>query len=133
MPTNVLLNNQNESSTVDTNMNVDLYRYTNDDNDSQSGNQGIGIVETNIDDSQAEVVHQERDESDIPNQLFVEVALITEPVKTLLQHQTRGIPKPTYEPELSSRVKYPMSYYMSNHRLIESNVICKSIMYCIYS
>jgi hypothetical protein len=48
------------------------------------------------------VVHQERDKSDIPNQLFVEVALITKPIKTLPQHQTRGIPKPTYEPELSS-------------------------------
>jgi hypothetical protein len=51
MPTNVLSNNQNESNIVDTSMNVDLYRYTNDDNDSQSGNQDIGIVETNSDDS----------------------------------------------------------------------------------
>jgi hypothetical protein len=68
------------------------------------------------------VVHQERDKSDIPNQLFTEVALITEPIKTLPQHQTRGIPKPTYEPELSSRVKYHMSHYMSNHHLTESNM-----------
>lgn len=25
----------------------------------------------------------------------------------------RGIPKPTYEHEISSKVKYPMSYYIS--------------------
>ncbi|KAL6332594.1 hypothetical protein AAG906_009017 [Vitis piasezkii] len=33
----------------------------------------------------------------------------------------KGIPKPTYEPELSTKVKYPMSNYVSNHRLSESN------------
>ena len=43
------------------------------------------------------------------------------PRKQLPPRQTRGIPKPTYEPELSSKVKYPMSHYVSNHRLSESN------------
>ena len=43
------------------------------------------------------------------------------PRKQLTPCQTRGIPKPTYEPELSSKVKYPMSHYLSNHRLSESN------------
>jgi hypothetical protein len=57
MPTDVLPNNQNESSIVDTSMNVDLYIYiyiyiyANDDNDSQSGNQDMGIVMTSSDDS----------------------------------------------------------------------------------
>ena len=43
------------------------------------------------------------------------------PRKQLPVSQTRGIPKPTYEPGLSSKVKYPMSHYVSNHRLSESN------------
>ena len=43
------------------------------------------------------------------------------PRKQLQQRQTRGIPKPTYEPELSSKVKYLMSHYVSKHRLFESN------------
>ena len=43
------------------------------------------------------------------------------PRKQLLPRQTRGIPKPTYELKLSSKVKYPMSHYVSNHRLSESN------------
>ena len=43
------------------------------------------------------------------------------PRKQLPLRQTRGIPKPTYEPELSSKVKYPISHYVSNHRLSESN------------
>ena len=57
MPTDVLPNNQNESSRVDTSMNVDIYIYiyiyiyANDDNDSQSGNQDMGIVKTSSDDS----------------------------------------------------------------------------------
>jgi hypothetical protein len=61
MPTDVLPNNQNESSRVDTSMNIYIYIYiyiyANDDNDSQSGNQDMGIVKTSSDDSQAEVVH----------------------------------------------------------------------------
>lgn len=40
------------------------------------------------------------------------------PSEQLPHHHTRGIPKrPTYEPELSSKVRYPMSNYVSNHRL----------------
>ena len=49
-------------------------------------------------------------------------AVVSEPLrKQLPPRQTRGIPKPTYELELSSKVKYPMSHYVSNHRLSESN------------
>ena len=59
-----------------------------------------------------------------PNQSLVEdgpTVMSKPPIKQLPSHQTRGIPKPTYEPELSSKVKYPMSHYVSNHRLSESN------------
>ncbi|RVW22589.1 Retrovirus-related Pol polyprotein from transposon RE2 [Vitis vinifera] len=42
-------------------------------------------------------------------------------MKRLPHRHNRGIPKPTYEPELSTKVKYLMSNYVSNHRLSESN------------
>ena len=42
-------------------------------------------------------------------------------MKWLSHRHNRGIPKPTYEPELSTKVKYPMSNYVSNHRLSKSN------------
>ena len=88
---------------------------------------------------QSELVNQEAGELDmsgqqfgsedvfteIPNQLsFVEGVLNLEPdpfMKRLPHRHNRGIPKPTYEPELSTKVKYPMSNYVSNHRLSESN------------
>ena len=62
--------------------------------------------------------------TDTPNQLPAKdgpTVMSEPPRKQLPPHQTRGIPKPTYEPELSSKVKYPMSHYVSNHRLSESN------------
>ena len=77
-----------------------------------------------------EVVDQPPSESlapqviDTPNQSPAEDgrAVVSEPPrKQLPLHQTRGIPKPTYEPKLSSKVKYPISHYVSNHRLSESN------------
>ena len=62
---------------------------------------------------------------EIPNQSsFAEGVLNLEPdpfMKWLPHCHNRGIPKPTYEPELSTKVKYPMSNYVSNHRLSESN------------
>ena len=63
-------------------------------------------------------------ETDTPNQSPAEdgPAVVSEPPrKQLPPRQTRGIPKPTYEPKLSSKVKYLMSHYVSNHRLSESN------------
>ncbi|WKA11436.1 hypothetical protein VitviT2T_028934 [Vitis vinifera] len=42
-------------------------------------------------------------------------------MKRLPHRHNRGIHKPTYESELSTKVKYPMSNYVSNHRLSESN------------
>lgn len=62
--------------------------------------------------------------TDMPNQSFADDVpdLESEPSRKQLPPRcTRGIPKPTYEPELSSKIKYPMSCYMSNHRLSESN------------
>ncbi|KAL6339865.1 hypothetical protein AAG906_034953 [Vitis piasezkii] len=59
--------------------------------------------------------------TEIPNQSSsVEGVLNLEPdpfMKQLPHHHNRDIPKPTYEPELSTKVKYPMRNYMSNHRL----------------
>nr|CAN62086.1 hypothetical protein VITISV_035123 [Vitis vinifera] len=63
--------------------------------------------------------------TEIPNQSSsTEGVLNLEPdpfMKRLPHRHNRGIPKPTYEPELSSKIKYPMSNYVSNHRLFESN------------
>ncbi|RVW51857.1 Retrovirus-related Pol polyprotein from transposon TNT 1-94 [Vitis vinifera] len=63
--------------------------------------------------------------TEIPNQSSsVEGVLNLEPdpfMKRLPHRRNRGIPKPTYEPELSTKVKYPMSNYVSNHCLFESN------------
>ncbi|RVW39463.1 hypothetical protein CK203_101509 [Vitis vinifera] len=68
--------------------------------------------------------------TEIPNQSSsVEGVLNLEPdpfMKRLPHRHNRGIPKPTYEPELSTKVKYPMSNYVFNHRLSESN---KSFVY----
>ena len=53
--------------------------------------------------------------TDIPNQLHAKEIpnLIFEPFKKWLSHHhTRGIPKPTYELELSSKTKFPMSLYI---------------------
>ncbi|WKA12263.1 hypothetical protein VitviT2T_029673 [Vitis vinifera] len=63
--------------------------------------------------------------TEIPNQSSsVEGVLNLEPdpfMKRLPHRHNRGIPKPTYEPELSTKVKYLMSNYVSNHHLSESN------------
>ncbi|WJZ94687.1 hypothetical protein VitviT2T_013525 [Vitis vinifera] len=88
---------------------------------------------------QSELVNQEAGELDMSGQQFgsedvfteipnqsssVERVLNLEPdpfMKRLPHRHNRDIPKPTYEPELSTKVKYPMSNYVSNHRLSESN------------
>ncbi|RVW31698.1 Retrovirus-related Pol polyprotein from transposon TNT 1-94 [Vitis vinifera] len=88
---------------------------------------------------QSELVNQEVGELDMSGQQFgsedvfteipnqsssVEGVLNLEPdpfMKRLPHRHNRGIPKPTYEPELFTKVKYPMSNYVSNHRLSESN------------
>ncbi|RVW16914.1 Retrovirus-related Pol polyprotein from transposon TNT 1-94 [Vitis vinifera] len=88
---------------------------------------------------QSELVNQEVGELDMRGQQFgsedvfteisnqsssVEGVLNLEPdpfMKRLPHRHNLGIPKPTYEPDLSTKVKYPMSNYVSNHRLSESN------------
>ncbi|WKA05153.1 hypothetical protein VitviT2T_023135 [Vitis vinifera] len=88
---------------------------------------------------QSELVNQEAGELDMSGQQFgsedvfteipnqsssIEVVLNLEPdpfMKRLPHRHNRGIPKPTYELESSTKVKYPMSNYVSNHRLSESN------------
>ncbi|WKA11750.1 hypothetical protein VitviT2T_029220 [Vitis vinifera] len=88
---------------------------------------------------QSELVNQEAGELDMSGQQFgsedvfteipnqsssVESVLNLEPdpfMKRLPHRHNRGIPKPIYEPELSTKVKYLMSNYVSNHRLSKSN------------
>ncbi|RVW42615.1 Retrovirus-related Pol polyprotein from transposon TNT 1-94 [Vitis vinifera] len=88
---------------------------------------------------QSELVNQEVGEFDMSGQQFGSEDVFTEipnqsssvedvlnleldPFMKRLPHRyNKGIPKPTYEPELSTKVKYPMSNYVSNHRLFESN------------
>ena len=42
-------------------------------------------------------------------------------MKCLSHRHNIGISKTTYEPKLSSKVRYPMSNYLYNHRLSELN------------
>ncbi|RVW94488.1 Retrovirus-related Pol polyprotein from transposon RE1 [Vitis vinifera] len=97
------------------------------------------IISLGDESGQSELVNQEAGELDMSGQQFgsedvfteipnqsssVEGVLNLEPdpfMKRLPHRHNRGIPKPTYEPELSTKVKYPMSNYVSNHRLSESN------------
>ncbi|RVW94721.1 Retrovirus-related Pol polyprotein from transposon TNT 1-94 [Vitis vinifera] len=62
---------------------------------------------------------------EIPNQSLSAQGVLNlelDPFMKQFPHRhNRGIPKPTYEPELSTKVKYPMSNYVSNHRLSKSN------------
>ncbi|WKA08172.1 hypothetical protein VitviT2T_025916 [Vitis vinifera] len=87
---------------------------------------------------QSELVNQEAGELDMSGQQFgsedvfteipnqsssIEGVLNLEPdpfMKRLPHRHNRGIPKLTYELELSTKVKYLMSNYVSNHRLSES-------------
>ncbi|RVX08193.1 Retrovirus-related Pol polyprotein from transposon TNT 1-94 [Vitis vinifera] len=60
----------------------------------------------------------ESGQSELVNQKRGVLNLEPDPFMKRLPHRhNRGIPKPTYEPELSTKVKYPMSNYVSNHRL----------------
>ncbi|KAK3013785.1 hypothetical protein RJ639_010144 [Escallonia herrerae] len=87
---------------------------------------GKFVEESSQEHAETEVVTPSQSEfdtphaTDTPHQSLAEDA--PEPHrKQLPQRLTRGIPKPTYEPELCSKVKYPMSHFVSNHRLSESN------------
>ena len=75
--------------------------------------------------------------TEIPNQSSsIEGVINLEPnpfMKRLPHLHNRGIPKPTYEPELSTKVKYLMSNYVSNHRLSKSNKSFVNHIYCSYS
>lgn len=54
--------------------------------------------------------------------------------KQLPHNYNRGIPKSTYEPDISSKVRYPMSNYVYGQNLSNLNEgICESIICCSYS
>ena len=70
----------------------------------------IGFENTSID-----IQHQSSSSKGVLN-------LEPEPsMKRLSHYHNKGTPKTTYEPKLSSKVRHPMSNYVSNHRLFESN------------
>eukprot|EP00257_Ricinus_communis_P018038 XP_015576623.1 uncharacterized protein LOC107261488 [Ricinus communis] len=92
-----------------------------------SENHGIRIEQEDLTPSIEEESSSEEDpesQAEIPRQSPVEDIPIPEPDpprKQLPERSTRGIPKLSYEPEISDKVKYPMSHYVSNHNLLESN------------
>ena len=63
--------------------------------------------------------------TDIPHQSSSSEGVLNlehEPSMKRLPHRhNRVIPKTTYEPELSTKVRYPTRNYVSNYRLFESN------------
>lgn len=64
--------------------------------------------------------HKAQHQVPTPNQ-FIAKDVPTPPKRNMPNHSTRGIPKLTYEPDLANEVKYPMSHYVSDHKLFESN------------
>ena len=90
----------------------------------QSGDEHLIIEEMGLSPTQIETQILENmapPPFDVPYQSLAE-DVIEIHKRQLPQCQTRGIPKPTYEPKLSSKVKYPMSHYVSNHRSSELNI-----------
>ena len=80
-----------------------------------------------FEDAFTEILNQSSSAEDVLN-------LEPDPFMKRLPHRhNRGIPKPTYELELSTKVKYPMSNYVSNHRLSKSNKSFVNHIYCSYS
>jgi hypothetical protein len=57
----------------------------------------------------------------VPNQSSIEDSIDLVSRKQLPPRHNRGIPKSSYEPEISNKARYPMNHYVSNHRLSESN------------
>ena len=78
--------------------------------DPSSPSKQTGFENTSID-----IPHQSSSSEGVLN-------LETEPSKKRLPHRhNRDIPKTKYEHELSSKVRYPLSNYVPNHHLSESN------------
>lgn len=87
-----------------------------------SGDEHATVEEVSLSQSQDEIEPPEQmvSTSYVPHQSLAEDVPESHK-KQLPQRYNRGIPKPSYEPGLSSKVKYPTSHYVSNHRLSESN------------
>lgn len=71
-----------------------------------------------------EVIEESESQTNIPHQLSAKDAPTFEPEpprKQLPERLTGGIPKPTCEPEILSKAKYPMNHYVSNQNLSNSN------------
>ena len=77
-----------------------------------------------VDETGPESIQEAESLSDTTNQSFVEdvpETVLDTSIRRNPPRRNKGIPKPTYEPDLTSKAKYPMSHYVSNHRLSESN------------
>ncbi|KAM7472007.1 hypothetical protein LguiA_010190 [Lonicera macranthoides] len=59
--------------------------------------------------------------SNIPENEVSQVSSSPIPIKKLPDRANRGVPKPTYDPDFTSKAKYPMSNYVSYDRLTASN------------
>ncbi|KAM7531655.1 hypothetical protein LguiB_035065 [Lonicera macranthoides] len=59
--------------------------------------------------------------STIPETEISQVSSPSIPIKRLPNRANRGVPKPMYDPDFTSKAKYPMSNYVSYDRLTASN------------
>ena len=93
----------------------DSQAETSEDICREQNNSDTTTIENESQEEAHEEIHNQSSAEDVPT---TNLSLIR---RILSQRQNRGIPKPIYEHDLSSRVKYPMSHFVSNHRLSESN------------
>lgn len=121
------LNYDEDISDIDVSVIVDSDGIVSDSIDEEiPRDETVSGEETGNTEIQSDVMIEELPESTVsqedntPNQSSAEDVL-EESRKQLPQRINRGIPKPRYEPEISSKVKYPMSHYVSHHRLSKAN------------
>jgi len=59
--------------------------------------------------------------------------LVLKLIKKLSNCHIRDISKPIYEPKLSSKVKYPTSYYVFNYYFLKLNLLFINQLYIIFT
>ena len=77
-----------------------------------------------VDEAGPESIQEAESLSDTTNQSFVEdvpETVLDTSIRQNPPRRNKGIHKPTYKPNFTSKIKYVMSHYVSNHRLSESN------------
>ena len=77
--------------------------------------------------------NNESSTSDIPETDSTQVSSSHIPRKQLPNRANRGVPKATYDPDFTSKAKYPISNYVSYDRLTVSNKsFVNQLSFCIY-